>query len=299
MKAIFLAIALSLSLHAADLKTCAPGVHFPCLEPVTGDRLIGGTVPDMKDWPNSVWIGNCSATVVGERVLATAAHCVRNGATVTFSKGADRYKAKCARHPEYSGNSTADWVLCLIDQPVAGGEYEILNTNKVWVKAGTTLTNSGYGCQKWGNGLDGKFRIGDVPITAVPSGSNYDIVTRGKVALCSGDSGGASFLRMQFGHRVVMGVNSRSNTTTTSYMPSWAEDTVVEWGREWAASNGVLICGYHEQAKGCRLAVPPVPNKFAVENSVVAVQGQLKPGKEKLLEKAKTLVSEAIAKLQD
>jgi hypothetical protein len=43
--------------------------------------------------------------------------------------------------------------------------------------------------------------------------------------------------------------------------------------------------------------VPPLPNKFMVQNEYIEVQGQMKLGYENLLEKAKLLVSEAIGKL--
>jgi hypothetical protein len=257
MKSILLSLALLIGTIAfgdtTDLKACNVSNTFPCLDPDDPKIvLIGGELADTKAWPNSLITNNCSITVVGERVAVHAAHCVRNGGTVQFSKGGNRYSAKCEHHPDYRNNSTADWALCKTDSVVEGGEYEILNTSKTNIKVGTTLTLSGYGCTKWGGGGFGKLRIGNAPVVRIPSGSNHDIVTKGNVALCSGDSGGASFIQMQFGHRYLVGVNSRSNTTTTSYMPSWAQDAAVKWGLGWAQRNDVKICGYHEDAKSCR-----------------------------------------------
>lgn len=288
-----LALFTTLSAVAGQEPVCSSSSGLPCFDVATGERLIGGTVADPAKWPNSVWIGNCSATVVGERVVASAAHCMRNGATISFSKGASRYRAKCTHHPEYRRNSTADWALCVTDSVVEGGQYEILNTDPGAVAIGTVLTNSGYGCQKWGGKLDGKFRVGEVPVTRLPSGSNYDIVTRGNVALCSGDSGGASFL-VSGEDRKVVAVNSRSNTTTTSYMPAWHAATAQAWGKSLALAAGVKICGYHQDAVGCRKAAPQPILAFRVEGRAGYCAGEVKPEYESGLKEISSRVKDAL-----
>lgn len=261
--------------------------------------LINGTVADPAEWPNSVWIGNCSATVVGAQVLASACHCMGNGRSVSFSKNGKRYSAVCTHHPEYRGNSTADWALCKISEPVEGGQYELLNQQASFLSLNMELTNTGYGCTKWGSGLDGKFRIGQSAIVDLPSGRDYDIVTRNGATLCSGDSGGASYIRFPDGMRAVAGVNSRSNTTTTSYMPSWATSSSMTWQKSWAAQNGVKICGVHLDAENCRSVKPPLPTIFQLRNSVVEIEVTYKQNSKFSVDGAKRALQYAIDLLEE
>lgn len=219
--------------------------------------LIGGTVADPADWPASPWVGNCSSTLVGPRVLETAAHCVSNGGTKSFTIGATRYTATCTHHPSYRGNSTADWALCVLPSPVPNVPYESLaKPDDFECRVGAKVLWTGYGCTRWGGQLDGRFRTGEVGIIRCPSGTNYDIVTRGSVALCSGDSGGGGYDVSADGSRRVIGKNSRSNTTDTSYVSSTATQAHYTWAMSWASSKGVQICGYHEGVEGCRGASP-------------------------------------------
>lgn len=241
--------------------------------------LIGGEVPPMADWPVSIWIGNCSATVTGEQVVASAAHCMRNGGSIGFSLGPNRYQAVCTHHPSYRNNSTADWALCKVSTVVLGGDYERINTDPTILAIGKEITNTGYGCTKWGSGIDGRFRIGEAPIVSLPSGNNYDIVTRGSVALCSGDSGGKCTDKRDKASRVVLGVNSRSNTTTTSYMPSWAVPTAQDWAKSWASQNGVKICGIHADAKGCRRSCDNEPDAYVGEGGLFLVGSAIHIGR--------------------
>lgn len=51
--------------------------------PVSSPTLINGVPAEPKDWPASVYSSadgsRCSATIVGERTVVIAAHCVANG----------------------------------------------------------------------------------------------------------------------------------------------------------------------------------------------------------------------------
>jgi hypothetical protein len=86
-----------------------------------------------------------------------------------------------------------------------------------------------------------------------PSGTDYDTVTRGSVALCSGDSGGGGYVMFQNGDRKVVGTNSRSNTTDTSYVSSTYTEKFRDWAKSWAESKNVSICGIHSDAESCRV----------------------------------------------
>ncbi len=215
-------------------------------------ELIGGTIADPKDWPASPWVGNCSSTIIGERVLLTAAHCVSNGGTKTFTLGATRYSGTCTHHTSYSNNSTADWALCLLASPVTGVPLEsIASASEASCNVGKKFLWTGYGCSRWGGTIDGKFRTGNVTTTKCPSGTNYDTITRGSVALCSGDSGGGGFIVFEDGTRKVVGVNSRSNTTDISYVSSTYTTSFTNWAMSWSGTKNVKICGLHADAKGC------------------------------------------------
>jgi hypothetical protein len=248
--------------------------------------LIGGVVAEPGAFPASPWVGNCTAAIVGERVLFTAAHCVSNGGSKSFTVANTKYTAKCTHHSEYRNNDTADFAVCLTDKKVQGVPFEHV-TVAVGYQKGDSILLSGYGCQKWGGGLDGKYRIGKAPVTRVPVGTDYDTVTVGSAALCSGDSGGPAFLVAADGSRKVIGVNSRSNTTTTSYLSSHGVSTAQNFYKSWAQANGAKICGIHPDAVGCRMSGPQKPVTFIVESSAVKYEVTVQPGSPSTVEHSK------------
>jgi hypothetical protein len=226
--------------------------------------LIGGAPAVPADWPATVYSsqGNsrCTATVIGPKTLAIAAHCVGNGKTAAFSVAGKRYASTCTHSKLYSGNSTADWALCLVAETVTGIKYEKVAQTEV-VSVGEEILLTGYGCTRSnGNGgNDGVYRIGKSKITALPSGRSNDIVTKGGAALCYGDSGGPAFKIYADGSRVQLSINSRGNIRDTSYLSALFTKAAVDFYGAWAELHKQKICGVHADAPDCRGATQPEP----------------------------------------
>jgi hypothetical protein len=241
--------------------------------------LINGQVADTKN-SGVVWIGNCTATLIGPQTLLTAAHCTRS--RVSFAVGGSRYSGACLSASDYPSNSTADYTLCHISVPVtsAAVKFETPNLDEDYVEKNQKILQSGLGCTQWGKQLDGKFRIGGATVLQTPSGRNYDYVTgkgeEGESVLCSGDSGGPAWGSASWEDRgKVISVNSRSNTKTRSYLSALATPSFEALLKRFTEKYNPKICGINHTENCYGLA--PQEVSFEVQTDALVAGVTLKP----------------------
>ena len=233
--------------------------------------LIGGSPAGPTEFPAVLYTNQsgsrCTSTMVGPRALLTAAHCVDDGGTASFRMGGVSYFATCTHHPDYENNATADWAICHVNKTVANLQYESLIMIPGIPDVGDYLLLTGYGCtnSEGSGGNDGVLRKGYAEVIRTPRSGDWDIITRGSVALCFGDSGGPAFYE-ENGKRWLVSVNSRGNIRDTSYLSKTLSNPVFkDWITSWSNSKNAKICGLNQQCTNNE--IPPEPDKNPKPNA--------------------------------
>lgn len=216
--------------------------------------LINGKEVDREDWLDVVRIGNrsCTGTLVGDRVVISAAHCGRNNSrsNVEIYKR-ETIPARIVHHPRYNNRSNHDLCVLILDRPVADGsiKFATVGVNHNF-QNGQDVDIAGYGCtrQGGGGGNDGILRWGESKVTGF---TGTDVVTswrRGGAALCFGDSGGPMFADgSPSGNRTLIAVNSKGNIRDTNYNMRLDLDTSKEFLTDIANRFDVEIQGITTQ----------------------------------------------------
>jgi Trypsin len=246
-------------------------IVFSALPPVasaaTEPLLINGVPVDPRQFPTLFRMttgGTCTATLVGQTALLTAAHCVANGALIQFVLGERQIRGLCehARGYDPQFNKSEDWALCLLEFPVVGINYETVAATGPTTGKRVVLT--GFGCTQQGGPLDGKLRVGisetvDGQTMGFPAETSTiytkSTIAEGGAVLCPGDSGGPLFVVSgnSFNDaRSLVGVNSRTTFQFgVSLFAATASVAGRQFFRDWTERHGQKMCGINEE-QNCR-----------------------------------------------
>lgn len=209
--------------------------------------IIGGETARVGDYPTTVAISNgglCTGTLIAPDLVLTAAHCIlpsligassqqevtsRTQVIVDtdnlFGGGGRPYAAaETIPHPNFSVNRLGDDDIGLIRLRTAITDREPtpINRSRDDAKAGTVVTQVGYGASQVGGGGAGRlFAIPEKTSTSCSTFGTSDdkllcfsqVDGQGK---CQGDSGGPSFATIDGIERVV-GVTSFGDQTCATF----------------------------------------------------------------------------------
>lgn len=272
--------ARGVALGAATALVAAGCSSRQTKRPLTGMLMmrsvqLAGTIPsseklltyfgqsaDPAQYSGSIFIGEneCTAVLVGPRVLMSAAHCFHrsvdaNGEampqilSLTLHDGRS-FTADCEQYEHYSRSlKIGDFALCYVqERDVTGVTYETISYDPKYVNQTSNLLLTGWGATE-ATAPGAKFAVGYAKVMFPPSpvpGSNA-IVTTGRASLAPGDSGGATFkvLDPARNSRVLVAINSEidpygnQQLSTLSSLSSYAQQFVEDWSLR---HSSALVC---------------------------------------------------------
>lgn len=213
----------------------------------------------------------CSAVLVSPRVLLTAAHCVdpafhsASSLTVRALNKPDTSNlmqsdtiavTTITPHPQWNpadAESAFDLAVLLLERAPVGVTPSALSRSAP--TQGAMVRVAGYGRSSAGDGSSsGTRRVVATPITQV-SAAEFEFGTNGGVGICSGDSGGPSFIG-----GVVVGIHSRTESAQCGRGVDMRVDARLAFIEGFIAANDAPRCDADARcASGCAAPDPDCP----------------------------------------
>lgn len=201
----------------------------------------------------------CTATVVGQRALLTAAHCVTAKEPVQATFGLATFALQCRAVGESEGRRF-DVALCVSDQPLDGVRAARIEASRP-LGIGDELVLAGFGCTQ-GGGLDrgstdqlssGLARVTAVDVALANAGEETSYVVARGASPCFGDAGGGVYPLGAAGQVLpqVAGLLSRGDLASTSYIVPFASAPLIAALRQAADQSHARLCGVHDSTTSC------------------------------------------------
>jgi Trypsin len=215
--------------------------------------VIGGTPLPATDPVGSQTVmvsggqGFCSGTVIGDRLVLTAAHCVDGAprlAVLVFGPNREPILNEItgrSLHPAYrradwqNRRTSIDLAIIRTARPIGQGKRAARLSTGALPAAGTTIRLVGYGPIAEGDGASaGVLRTAALTVTGRPSTYQVRLIGApgGKLGACTGDSGGPTFAT-ETGEAVLAGVVSWSTGQGASRCGNLTGTVPIAPHRQW------------------------------------------------------------------
>jgi hypothetical protein len=241
-------------------------------------KILGGKQATRSDWPVTLVFPKvkpiCTATVVGARAVITAAHCVNDGSPAQVLINNTLVDLTCYRHPNYRAcpvvteladivPCTADVALCATapDQviPMAAGKFERVKRTPPGAASGKKIALLGFGCITPNGKMTTVLQIGQPKVawTSQPGASHNpqnvlkEFIKTVGPASCDGDSGGAGYSSTDPKSREIIGINSRGNISSESYLVNVLDTLNAKFLTDMSTKKNLKICGLDPDAQNC------------------------------------------------